>query len=61
MDDVLQGAKRGIEVEEARWNGEEAVRLYSHQQTGFTAGTIADNDELAANLGHGDWRDRCCF
>ena len=28
----------------------------SHQQTGFTAGTIADDDELSANLSH----DVCC-
>lgn len=25
-----------------------------HEQTGFTAGTIADNDELLADLGHLD-------
>jgi hypothetical protein len=25
----------------------------SHQQAGFTAGTIADDNELAANFGHG--------
>lgn len=26
---------------------------YSHQQAGFTAGTVADNNELPANLSHG--------
>lgn len=25
---------------------------YLHEQTGLTAGTIADDDELASNLGH---------
>jgi hypothetical protein len=25
---------------------------YLHQQTGLTAGTIANNDELATNLSH---------
>lgn len=25
----------------------------SHQQTGFTAGTVADDDEFSADLGHG--------
>ena len=29
----------------------------SHQQAGFTAGTVADDDELPANLGH----DVCCW
>jgi hypothetical protein len=27
-----------------------------HQQAGFTTGTITDDDEFAANLGHGDKR-----
>lgn len=25
----------------------------SHQQTGFTAGTVADDDELSADFSHG--------
>lgn len=29
------------------------VRCYSHQKTGFAASTVADDDELSANLGHG--------
>lgn len=37
---------------------EEACRTYdghqnSHQQTGFTAGTVADDDELSADFSHG--------
>ena len=26
-----------------------------HEQTGLSAGTVADNDELATDLGHGVW------
>lgn len=28
---------------------------HSHQQTGFTAGTVADDDELSADFSHGDY------
>ena len=46
------------------WGGGEACRgkkdgqiseggSNSHQQTGFTAGTVADDDELSADLSHG--------
>lgn len=31
---------------------EAAGRDNIHQQTSFTAGTVANNDELPANLGH---------
>lgn len=27
--------------------------MYSHQQARFTAGTIANDDELATDFGHG--------
>jgi hypothetical protein len=30
-----------------------SARKHSHQQAGFTAGTVADDDELAADLSHG--------
>ena len=31
-----------------------SARSYLHEQTGLTAGTIADDDELATDLGHLD-------
>lgn len=31
---------------------------YLHEQTGLTAGTIADDDELATDLGHLDTGQR---
>ena len=31
---------------------------YLHEQTGLTAGTITDDDELATDLGHLDGRER---
>lgn len=38
--------ERAAENENGRWSN-------SHQQTGFTAGTVADDDELSADLSHG--------
>jgi hypothetical protein len=31
----------------------QAEKYDSHQQAGFTAGTVADDDEFAADLSHG--------
>ena len=33
-------------------------RRDEHQQTGFTAGTVTDDDQLSANLSHGVCRCR---
>ena len=46
---VLQRVYR--DVGKAPWAGRQRLR-HLHEQTGLTAGTIADDDELATDLGH---------
>lgn len=41
----LGGRRRAIKQQRAK-------ETNSHQQAGFTAGTIADDDELSADLSH---------
>jgi hypothetical protein len=44
-----EGDGRRLEERAAENDGHQ----HSHQQTGFTAGTVANDDELSADLSHG--------
>jgi hypothetical protein len=49
---VAKEKRRGHREERARSYLGESALGEDNQQTGFTAGTIADDDELATNLSH---------